>query len=97
MRSTVFRHPEPRALSRVRYRMSGTSELSRPKFFAAERPHHSSLDSPSRVHVIGPCANGHPRRVGPIHSLDLLEGAAESWRNRTPFGKGATRAASPCV
>jgi hypothetical protein len=23
-----------------------------------------------------------------IHSLDLLDGAAESWRNRTPFGKG---------
>jgi hypothetical protein len=22
------------------------------------------------------------------HSLDLLEGAPESWRNRTPFGKG---------
>jgi hypothetical protein len=22
------------------------------------------------------------------HSLDLLDGAAESWRNRTPFGKG---------
>jgi hypothetical protein len=24
----------------------------------------------------------------PIHSLDLLDGAPESWRNRAPFGKG---------